>query len=130
MATTLSFRGTQPRSTCRGLCQHACDRSEYVGRFPADQPSALLTQQTEVRMVGCMKRSVSSPGPRRRSSMRIVAALALLVCAACAADGPAAPAAQTSSADSAFVTALRARLEAATQTGEFSGAVLVVRDGR
>jgi len=61
--------------------------------------------------------------------MRIVAALALLVCAACAADGPAAPAAQTS-ADSAFATALRARLEAAMQTGEFSGAVLVVRDGR
>jgi D-alanyl-D-alanine carboxypeptidase len=31
--------------------------------------------------------------------------------------------------DSAFVAALRTRLEAATQAGEFSGAVLVARDG-
>jgi hypothetical protein len=28
------------------LRQHACDRSDYIGRFPADQPSALLTQHT------------------------------------------------------------------------------------
>ncbi len=32
--------------------------------------------------------------------------------------------------DSAFVSALRARLAAATEAGEFSGAVLVARDGR
>jgi D-alanyl-D-alanine carboxypeptidase len=81
-------------------------------------------------MVGWMKRSVSSPRPRRRSSMRIVAALALVVgCAACGAGGPSALASEIS-VDSAFVTALRARLEAATQAGEFSGAVLVIRDGR
>jgi D-alanyl-D-alanine carboxypeptidase len=57
---------------------------------------------------------------------RMVAALALQVCTACGAEptasGPAA-------ADSAFVAALRARLEAATEAGEFSGAVLVARDG-
>jgi D-alanyl-D-alanine carboxypeptidase len=33
-------------------------------------------------------------------------------------------------ADSAFVASLRARLDAATETNEFSGAVLVARDGR
>ena len=65
-------------------------------------------------MVGCMKRSV--------------AVFALLVGAACGADRPAAPASALS-ADSAFVGALRTRLEAAAQAGEFSGAVLVVRDG-
>ena len=58
--------------------------------------------------------------------MRIVA---LLVCAACGADGPSAPGPRTP-AESAFATALGTRLEAATQAGEFSGAVLVVRDGR
>jgi D-alanyl-D-alanine carboxypeptidase len=79
-------------------------------------------------MVGWMKRSVSSPRPHRRSSMRIVAALALVVCAAC--DGRPSALASEISVDSAFVTALRARLEAATQAGEFSGAVLVIRDGR
>jgi CubicO group peptidase (beta-lactamase class C family) len=60
--------------------------------------------------------------------MRIVAALALLACAACGTGGPTAPGAAAS--DSAFVAALRARLETATATGEFSGAVLVTRDGR
>lgn len=60
------------------------------------------------------------------SSMRIVA---LLICAACGAAGPSGPAARTP-ADSAFATALRGHLETATQAGEFSGAVLVVRDGR
>src|SRR5215207_1618242 len=80
-------------------------------------------------MVGCMIRSVSRTFPRGRSSMRIVAALSVVVSAACGADETSAPTAWTS-ADSAFVTALRARLEAATQAGEFSGAVLVVRDGR
>jgi predicted outer membrane protein len=61
---------------------------------------------------------------------RIVAALALLACVACGAGEPTKPgpdAAQTA-ADSTFVAALRARLEAATQAGEFSGAVLVTRD--
>ena len=80
-------------------------------------------------MVGWMKGSVSSTCPRRRSSTRIVAALALVVCAACGDSGPAAPASEIS-VDSAFVTALRARLEAVTQAGEFSGAVLVIRAGR
>jgi len=80
-------------------------------------------------MVGWLRSSVSSACPRRASSTRIVAALALVVCAACGDSGPAAPASEIS-VDSAFVTALRARLEAATQAGEFSGAVLVIRDGR
>src|SRR5690242_10263646 len=61
-------------------------------------------------------------------SMRIVATISLLVCGACGRDEPSAPVAGTS-ADSVFVTAVRARLEAATQAGEFSGAVLVVRNG-
>jgi CubicO group peptidase (beta-lactamase class C family) len=63
--------------------------------------------------------------------MRIVAALTLLVCLACGAGGSTAPKpdAAQATADSAFVAALRARLEAATQAGEFSGAVLVARDG-
>ena len=63
--------------------------------------------------------------------MRIVAALSLLVCVACGADEPTPPGAAVRAADdSAFVAALRARLEAATEAGEFSGAVLVARDGR
>ena len=64
--------------------------------------------------------------------MRIVAALTLLVCVACGAGEPTVPgpdAAQTA-ADSAFVAALRAHLVAATQADQFSGAVLVARDGR
>ncbi|HEX2722879.1 MAG TPA: serine hydrolase domain-containing protein [Gemmatimonadaceae bacterium] len=61
--------------------------------------------------------------------MRILAALALLLFAACSTGAPSGPAPQLS-ADSVFVTALRARLEAATQAGEFSGAVLVLREGR
>ena len=60
--------------------------------------------------------------------MRIATGCALVVCAGCGAGETAAPSAATS-ADSAFVNALRARVEAATQAGEFSGAVLVVRDG-
>src|SRR5688500_15227671 len=63
--------------------------------------------------------------------MRIVVGLALLVCAASGAAEPAGPEPATPmTADSAFVATLRARLEAATQAGEFSGAVLVTRDGR
>lgn len=66
--------------------------------------------------------------------MRFVAALTLLVCVACSTPpreitAPAPNAAQAT-ADSAFVTALRAQLENVTQAGAFSGAVLVVRDGR
>jgi len=61
----------------------------------------------------------------------IVAPLALLVCVACADESTALGADDaTAAADSAFVAALRARLEAATAAGEFSGAVLVARDGR
>ena len=64
--------------------------------------------------------------------MRIAAVLALLVCTACGTGGPTGPRAAGAQAagDSAFVAALRARLEAATEAGEFSGAVLVARDGR
>jgi CubicO group peptidase (beta-lactamase class C family) len=74
-------------------------------------------------------------------SMQLVAALTLLVGVACgtppsgarAPDGepiaPGAAAAQAAS-DSALVTALRARLSSAAQSDEFSGAVLVTRDGR
>ena len=62
---------------------------------------------------------------------RIVAALTLLVSVACGmpprGGEPTAPGA---AGDSAFVAALRTQLEAAAQTGEFSGAVLVVRDGQ
>lgn len=79
-------------------------------------------------MAGDMKRSISSRGVARRSSMPIVAAFAFLICTACGGDAATAPTPQIS-ADSAFVTALRARLEAGTQAGEFSGAVLVARDG-
>ena len=61
--------------------------------------------------------------------MPILAALTLLMCIACGAREPIAPDARAA-ADSAFVAALRARLEAATAAGQFSGAVLVARDGR
>jgi D-alanyl-D-alanine carboxypeptidase len=61
--------------------------------------------------------------------MRNPAALTLSVCAACAVGGPAAPDVQAP-ADSAFVAALRARLDAETEAGRFSGAVLVTRNGR
>ena len=58
----------------------------------------------------------------------ITAALTLLVCVACGAEEPTAQPAELSG-DSAFVATLRAHLEAATEDGEFSGAVLVARDG-
>ncbi|HEX8360021.1 MAG TPA: serine hydrolase domain-containing protein, partial [Longimicrobium sp.] len=63
--------------------------------------------------------------------MRIVATLALLACAACGGGEPIASGAKAgqAAADSAFVAALRTQLDAATQAGEFSGAVLVARDG-
>jgi CubicO group peptidase (beta-lactamase class C family) len=59
----------------------------------------------------------------------IVAALTLLVCGACGGPTVPGPPAIQADADSAFVAALRARLEAATAAGEFSGAVLVARQG-
>jgi D-alanyl-D-alanine carboxypeptidase len=61
----------------------------------------------------------------------IAAALALLVCVACAGESTA-PGADdaTAAADSAFAAAVRTHLAAATQAGQFSGAVLVARDGR
>jgi D-alanyl-D-alanine carboxypeptidase len=64
---------------------------------------------------------------------RMVATLSLLICVACGTT-PAEPE-QTeanpaaTAADSAFVAVLRARLEAATQADEFSGAVLITRNG-
>ena len=67
----------------------------------------------------------------RRSSSGIVAVLALLACGACGSgSGPSEPAPQQISADSAFVAALRTHLEAATQSNQFSGAVLVLRSGQ
>ena len=61
---------------------------------------------------------------------RIIAAVTLLVCVACGTQTVAPEVAALTPADSAFVAALRARLETATKAGEFSGAVLVTRDGR
>jgi len=60
----------------------------------------------------------------------IAAALAL-ACVACGAGEPTTPGAPAATpvTDSAFVAALRARLQEVTQAGEFSGAVLVARDG-
>lgn len=69
--------------------------------------------------------------------MRFIAVLMVLICAAC--DPPARDAMEpeivdtpkiTVSPDSAFVSALRSRLEDATAVNQFSGAVLVIRDGR
>jgi D-alanyl-D-alanine carboxypeptidase len=64
--------------------------------------------------------------------IRMISVLPLLVSVACGAGGPSAPGPEgpQTAADSAFVAAVRARLEAATAAGEFSGAVLVARDGR
>ena len=62
----------------------------------------------------------------------IVAALTMLVGVACGAGQSTATEANAvlTASDSAFVAAVRARLDAATAAGEFSGAVLVTRDGR
>jgi CubicO group peptidase (beta-lactamase class C family) len=81
--------------------------------------------------VACGKDPAERNGPRPTRSRRfpIVAGLALLVCVACGEPIAPGPPATQADADSAFVDALRARLEAATQTGAFSGAVLVARDG-
>ena len=76
-------------------------------------------------------RTPHRPGPMPFSRrFPVVAALALLVCVACGEPTGAGPPATRADADSAFVATLRARLEAATEAGEFSGAVLVARDGR
>jgi D-alanyl-D-alanine carboxypeptidase len=60
--------------------------------------------------------------------------LTVLACVACGAPPgePTAPgpSINQATADSAFVAALRAQLEGSTQAGQFSGAVLVARDGR
>ena len=65
------------------------------------------------------------------SRLPMLPALTLLVCIGCGGDPAAAGAPDSQAAsDSVFVAAVRARLEAATEAGEFSGAVLVARDGR
>jgi D-alanyl-D-alanine carboxypeptidase len=66
---------------------------------------------------------------------RIAGALVLMVCVACSSPtpDPIEPVVVETpkvSADSVFAAALHARLQAAAQTNEFSGAVLVTRDGR
>ncbi|HEX2167416.1 MAG TPA: serine hydrolase domain-containing protein [Longimicrobiales bacterium] len=66
--------------------------------------------------------------PNTEDPMRIVAALTLLACVACGGSEPTAVSAQAAS-DSAFVAAVRAQLAAATAADQFSGAVLVIRDG-
>ena len=62
----------------------------------------------------------------------MIAAAAVLVCIACGAGELTVPeaSAQQGSADSTFIAAIRARLEQSTQAGQFSGAVLIARDGR
>jgi D-alanyl-D-alanine carboxypeptidase len=78
-------------------------------------------------MLGNELHLLNAEGP-----MRIVAVLTLLVCAACGAGQPTTPGAAPDQTvvDSAFVATLRAQLESATAAGQFSGAVLVTRDGR
>jgi CubicO group peptidase (beta-lactamase class C family) len=65
-------------------------------------------------------------------SFPVLAALTLLVCVACGAADPTGGDSTPvqGSSDSAFVAALRARLDSATKAGGFSGAVLVARNGR
>src|SRR5687768_3615556 len=65
--------------------------------------------------------------------MRLVAAfLTVLTSVACGAGAPTTPVAPVTqaAAEATFVAALRDRLEAATAADQFSGAVLVARDGR
>ena len=63
--------------------------------------------------------------------MRIVASLILLCSVACGTGDPAAIETDSTgaAADSAFAAAIRAQLAAVAAAGEFSGAVLVTRDG-
>ena len=64
---------------------------------------------------------------------RTVTALTLLVCVACGTPREPTPPVTTdaqAAKDSAFVAAVRAHLAAATSADQFSGAVLVARDGR
>jgi D-alanyl-D-alanine carboxypeptidase len=89
---------------------------------------------TKPLFAGALHPLTPSPWMRTMSLARrfpVVAALALLVCAACGPGEPTTPGVTVPPAgDSAFVAALRARLEAETKAGEFSGAVLVTRDGQ
>jgi CubicO group peptidase (beta-lactamase class C family) len=64
--------------------------------------------------------------------MRIVAFLILLCSVACSTGDDAAPGADATrtAADSAFAAALHAQLASVAAAGQFSGAVLVARDGR
>jgi CubicO group peptidase (beta-lactamase class C family) len=65
--------------------------------------------------------------------MRLVAALlTALACVACGGDAPTTPVAPVTqeASEATFVAELRARVEAAAATDQFSGAVLVARDGR
>src|SRR5689334_21311471 len=65
--------------------------------------------------------------------MRLGAALlAALACVACGGAAPTPPAAPVTSeaSEATFVAALRERVQAAAATDQFSGAVLVARDGR
>src|SRR5687768_4718337 len=79
------------------------------------------------------KNSASTP---TNSPMRIHAILTLLACIACGGDArgpiaPPSPPVETQAArDSTFVAAVRAQLNGATQAEQFSGAVLVTRDGQ
>jgi D-alanyl-D-alanine carboxypeptidase len=61
----------------------------------------------------------------------VAGALTWIVCVACGAGAPTIPepTPAPAAADSAFVAVLRAHLEAETEAGRFSGAVLVARDG-
>ena len=77
-------------------------------------------------------RPLAIPTMRLFKRFPVLAALTLLVCVACGAAEPTggdSTPGQTAS-DSAFVAALRARLDSATKAGGFSGAVLVTRNGR
>jgi CubicO group peptidase (beta-lactamase class C family) len=68
--------------------------------------------------------------------MRLPAILTLIAGTACGGDArepiapPPPPVETQATRDSAFVTAIRAQLNAATQAEQFSGAVLVIRDGQ
>jgi D-alanyl-D-alanine carboxypeptidase len=85
----------------------------------------------------CMSGVATDPASTPTNSpIRIPAILTLLACIACGGDArepitPPPPPVETQAArDSTFVSAVRAQLNAATQAEQFSGAVLVVRDGQ
>ncbi len=70
--------------------------------------------------------------------MRIPAILTLLACVGCGSNTPdpiappppPPPVETQATRDAAFVTAIRAQLSSAVQSEQFSGAVLVTRDGQ